>query len=226
MDAAINPATQPKVLKTYIPEDYYKLAVTELNDIAFIELDKPLATKGYIRIATPVEVQSLRDSLLITGYGYGAVYETGETYSNYPRAYTLKWKTISNLVETTSNTLKSDTSVACSGDSGGPITAKLDTGEEVLIAALHDAAAVVDRCGTRLTDDQFQMQVTLFNQFLPLIKDPLAKSLIPPAPTPVVVKKKTYKITCVKGKIKKYVTGTNPKCPSGYKQTAKVLISK
>jgi hypothetical protein len=30
---------------------------------------------------------------------------------------------------------------------------------------------------------------------------------------------KILKITCVKGKTKKLVTGTNPKCPSGYKKS-------
>ena len=53
------------------------------------------------------------------------------------------------------------------------------------------------------------------------------KSLAPAAlfalPKPVV---KSYKITCVKGKVTKYVTGANPKCAAGYKQTKKVLVTK
>ena len=43
------------------------------------------------------------------------------------------------------------------------------------------------------------------------------------APKPVV---KATTITCIKGKLTKKVTAVNPKCPTGYKQTAKVLISK
>ncbi|MFM8447985.1 MAG: hypothetical protein ACKN92_07475, partial [Candidatus Nanopelagicaceae bacterium] len=75
-------------------------------------------------------------------------------------------------------------------------------------------------------DGLFYMQVSLVSGFLPLISSELQKSFLLPKPTPTpTVKPKIYKITCVKGKIKKYITGTNPKCPVGYKQSAKTLIS-
>ena len=69
------------------------------------------------------------------------------------------------------------------------------------------------------------MRVTKVHPYMDLV----AAALAAPTPTatpstsakPVV---KKYKITCVKGKVKKFVTGTAPKCPTGYKQTAKVLV--
>ena len=62
---------------------------------------------------------------------------------------------------------------------------------------------------------------------------PSATPLVPvnspsPSPSPIVssakpqpspsVTKKIISITCIKGKVKKVVTGTNPVCPSGYKK--------
>ena len=226
LDATINPATQPKVLKVTVPEGYFKSETAEANDIAFIQLDRPLATKGFIRVATENEVASILEGALLKGYGYGAVFESGETYSLVPREYGLNWSKPTADSKLTFQ-LSSKDSVACSGDSGGPITATLSNGEEVLIATLHSAAFVINRCGTTAPDGLFYMQVSLISSFLPLVASELQKSFVLPTPTPKpTIKPKIYKITCVKGKIKKYVTGTNPKCPTGYKQTAKVLITK
>ena len=226
LDAPINPATQVKVLKITVPDGYFKSETSEANDIAFIQLDRPLATKGFIRIATETEVSSLVEGTLLKGYGHGAVFETGETYSVVPREYGLNWSKPTVESKLTFQ-LSSKDSVACSGDSGGPITTVLSSGEEVLIATLHSAAFVINRCGTTAPDGLFYMQVSLISSFMPLISSELQKSFVLPTPTPKpTIKPKTYKITCVKGKIKKYVTGTNPKCPTGYKQTAKVLVTK
>ena len=95
---------------------------------------------------------------------------------------------------------------------------KTASGEEVLVAAMSGAAAVVNRCGTPV-NGLFTMRVTLVNPYLYLATD---YNKIPTAPP--TTKAKTYKITCVKGKVKKFFGGTNPKCPAGYKLTAKVLI--
>lgn len=228
LDDPINPATQPKVLKINVPDGYFKTETSEAHDIAFIQLDKRLATKGFIRIATEKEVSEISTASKMRGYGFGAVYETGAPYSVVAREYELIWeKPLQNSLQTFE--LDSKDSVACSGDSGGPITTTLSTGEEILVGTLHSAAFVVNRCGTLAPNGLFHMQVTLLSGHTQLIDAELKKSLETPMPTPTptpTVKPKIYKITCVKGKAKRYVSGTKPKCLVGYKQTAKVLISK
>ena len=218
LDAPVDPSKQPKVIKVITVPGFVLTAANEKDDIAFLILDKPLATSGFIRVATEAEIKTLLDKTKLDGYGFGDVYETNAPYSNYTRKYPIQWSTANKVANTYQVT--SETASACSGDSGGPITMKTASGEEVLVAAMSGAAAVVNRCGTPI-NGLFTMRVTLVNPYLYLATD---YSKIPTAaPT---AKPKTYKITCVKGKIKKYVTGTNPKCPSGYKQTAKVLITK
>lgn len=230
LDAPLNSTTQPKISQTYIPKEYFDPQQTEFNDIAFIKLDRPLASKGYIQIVNISFLQEIKAASDISGYGYGAVFETGDSYSIYPRKYASFWNVNPSITTEKTFQVSSLNSVACSGDSGGPITAKSSDGSELLIGILHSAAYVYERCGTKATDGLFHMQVTSINQFLSLVEIDLQKSLVTPTPSPTpTVKpliKKTYKITCVKGKLKKYVTGTNPKCPTGYKQTARVLISK
>ncbi|MGI9198145.1 MAG: trypsin-like serine protease [Candidatus Nanopelagicaceae bacterium] len=211
LDAPINPATQPKVLKVYTAPGFVLTEENDRDDIAFIQLDKPLATKGFIRIATAAEVATIMNNAELKGYGYGDIYETNEPYSRFARWYPVNWNSTvaSNTVQ-----ISSTTASACSGDSGGPITMTLPSGEEVLVAVMSGASQVVNNCGTA-TNGSFIMRVTTVNPYVNLIQSLLVKP-----------KPKTYKITCVKGKTKKFVTGTNPKCPSGYKQTAKVLITK
>lgn len=227
IDAPIDVMKQPKISKVFVPEGYFQLATTESQDIAFIQLDRPLATKGFLRLANDDEIKNFNSLNLITGYGHGYVYETAEPYSIYPRAYSLNWGNAKFDNQSTTLQFSSPDTVACSGDSGGPITTKLASGEEVLFAVLHSAAFVKDRCGTKSLEDLFYIQVTLINKFLPLVDSELKKSFILPTASPTPTPKpKLYKITCIKGKTKKYVTGTKPKCPAGYKQIAKVLISK
>jgi V8-like Glu-specific endopeptidase len=221
LDDPVNVKTMPKILKTFIPDTYVNSDYQGGDDIAFILLDKALATKGFIRIATTKEVAALIDGEGLSGYGYGAVYESGATYSNYPRKYALYWTTSGDISQVKTNQIFGVNTVACSGDSGGPITHEISGGVEVLIGNLSGAASVTNRCGTKAADGKFYMRMTVGYHYLSLIQSELSKSLAAPA-----AKSKTYKITCTKGKIKKSVIGTNPKCPIGYKQTAKTLITK
>jgi secreted trypsin-like serine protease len=228
LDAPLNSATQPKILKTYIPDGYFTDSTSENNDIAFIQLDRKISNSGYIRPATLNEVAQIPNDADLNGYGFGAVFETGEQYSTVAREYGLIWSSKDSQDKQTIK-LTSKNSVGCSGDSGGPITTKSQSGEEILIATLHSAAFVENRCGTPAPDGLFYMQVSLIAKFLPLVDAELVKSLAVSTPSPKpsrYVKPKIYKITCLKGKTKKYVSGTAPKCPAGYKQIAKILISK
>lgn len=226
LDAPIDISKTPKVLKIFYPIGFTGAEGSEANDIAFIQLDRPIASKGWIKVASDDQLNSLAAFQEVSAYGYGKVYETNETYSKYPREYLLNWKAADASGFMTE--LSSKTSTACNGDSGGPVTAHLADGSEILVGTMHSAAKVVDGCGSQTPDGNFYMQVTLTNKYLTLIKAELDKSLISPSPTPTPTQSKKvtlYKITCLKGKTKKYLTGTNPKCPSGYKQTAKIRIS-
>jgi secreted trypsin-like serine protease len=220
LDAPVDPSKQPKVVKVITVPGYVLTANNEKDDIAFLVLDGPLATSGFIKLATAADIASLNDKAELVGYGFGDVYETNAPYSNYTRKYSIQFSKINNVANTYQVT--SENSAACSGDSGGPITMKNAAGEEVLVAVMSGAAAVVNRCGTPI-NGLFTMRVTLVNPYLSLATDYNKTPNVTPKPT---AKPKSYKITCIKGKTKKFVTGTNPKCPSGYKQTAKTLISK
>lgn len=216
IDAAIDPKVIPvKVKKLILDTNFQADLLSKTNDIAFIQLDKSLATKGFIKPATKVEIDSLETNT-VSGFGYGAVFETGAKYSIYPRRYNLEWK-ISDSSTASSSTfsIPSKTNSACKGDSGGPIVATLTNGQKVLVGVLSGAADVVDNCGSMAPDGNYYMRITKAYPFLSLVSqiyDPNALATALPTPT----KKKV--ITCVKGKIIKKITGTNPKCPTGYKK--------
>ncbi len=209
LDAAINPNVKPiKFYKAFAKPGFDVNAPGLPDDIAFIQLDSPLATSGFIRVATPAEVATLADQEIAKGYGYGAVFETGTGYSIYPREYHIHWNK-PRLTPPSRIDLNSDVATACTGDSGGPITTVLPSGEEILLAVMSGAARVINECGTVGPDGEYTMQATVVDTYMYLIK-----SVVPsPAPTPT---KKIIKINCYKGKIKKVITGTNPKCPKGY----------
>lgn len=213
LDAAIDPSiVPPKIIKIVVAPNFRKNGINEGDDIAFIQLDKAIVKSGFINLATKDDLYKLTSSSVISGYGYGAVYETGATYSTYARKYKLDWKPIAagseipGLIEFTNAT-----TTACSGDSGGPITAVLPSGEEVVIGVMSGAGAVVNACGTLASDGLFHMRVTTALPYLDLVKD-----IYTPGQQ-MAFNKVIKKITCVKGALKKTVKGVNPKCPKGYK---------
>ncbi len=209
LDAAINPNVKAiKLYKVFTKAGFKSNAPGSPDDIAFIQLDSPLATSGFIRPATAMEVSNLAADATVSGYGYGAVFETGNPYSIYPREYLVKWNK-PNSVPASKIDLNSTETTACTGDSGGPITTVLPTGEEVLLAVMSRAARVENKCGTIGPDGKYTMQATVVDTYMDLIKNVVPS----PAPTP---SKKIIKINCYKGKAKKVVTGVNPKCPKGY----------
>jgi Trypsin len=205
LDAPLNPAVRrPQVVKIF----------SSTGDIVFLQLDIPLATKGMIRVATSAEVTALTTNSEVMGYGFGKVPETQMLYSPLVRRYPLMWNADhdeSNTVLTTSKT-----ATACVGDSGGAITARLPSGEEVLVAVMKGAASVVDGCATQV-NGLYTMMVTAVHPYLDLITEILATPVTVPSPSASPVPKKT-KILCMKGKVKKYVYAINPKCPKGYKK--------
>lgn len=221
LDAPIDPSLPVrKVVKVFTQPDLSLNKINENNDIAFLQVDIPLASSGFIRVATSQEISALRDQEQLNGYGFGYVYEEKADYSSYTRKYPINWKLPKS--ESSSVELISSEAAACKGDSGGAITAKLSSGEEILVGIVTGAASVINNCGTA-TNGLYSMKITLAYPYIDLIKNEL--SAVTPSPKPTVAPK-IYKITCIKGKTKKYVKGTKPKCPLGYKQIAKVLLTK
>jgi hypothetical protein len=205
LDAPLNPAVRrPQVVKIF----------SSTGDIVFIQLDIPLATKGMIRVATSSEVTALDHQSEVMGYGFGKVFETGDLYSAYVRRYPLMWSADHDATNTLLITSK--TATACVGDSGGAITARLSSGEEVLVAVMKGAASVVDGCATPV-NGVYTMMATAVHPYLNLISEILATPVTTPAPTTSPAPKK-IKILCTKGKIKKYIYAVKPQCPKGYKK--------
>ncbi len=211
LDAAINPAVvQPKVVKVFTDPTFSAQDVNNLNDIAFLLLDKPVFAKQYLKFATRAELEQLTSTTPVAGYGYGRVFETGAGYSIYPRKYELSWNPIdSSTVIANTFSLTSATSSPCKGDSGGPIVATLPSGKLVLIGMLSGANNVIGGCGNPSADGLFYIRLTMGYNFLPLIS-----SIYNPITALPVAKKVT--ITCVKGKLVKKITAFKPVCPKGY----------
>lgn len=211
LDTPIDPSAKKiKLLKVFSKPGFSVNTPGMPDDIAFIQLDSLLATTGFIRVATAAEVAAIKNQEIAKGYGFGAVFETGMGYSIYAREYHIHWNT-PKATSPSRVDFNSSEATACTGDSGGPLTTVLPTGEEVLLAVMSGAARVVNECGTVGPDGEYTMQGTVVDSYLYLIKAVLEA----PKPTPTPTKK-IIKINCYKGKIKKVVSGTNPKCPKGY----------
>ncbi len=216
LDAAIDPRiVAPKVIKIFTDPLFSPLDVNNVNDIAFLQLDKPILVKSYLKFATRSDLEQLTSASSIAGYGYGRVFETGAGYSIYPRKYTMDWAPIDSTTAL-SNTfsLTSKTSAPCKGDSGGPIVATLPTGKTLLVGLLSGANNVLGGCGNPSTDGLFYIRLTAGFPFLPMISsiyDPAA-AIVLPAPA------KKITIKCKKGSYIKKVTAVKPVCPKGYKR--------
>ncbi|MGI9131545.1 MAG: trypsin-like serine protease [Candidatus Nanopelagicaceae bacterium] len=220
LDAPINTEIKrASVLKVFLVPNFILTSANQKDDIAFIQTDLPLAKSGFIRVATAAEISALVNKSELFGYGFGAIYESNSPYSAFTRKYPIRLN--GSASESASVEVSSLISTACSGDSGGAITSTLSTGEEILIGLMSSATAVENRCGSA-KNDIFTMKITIIQPYLYLIDSLLNSQFIPSTTKPVV---KKYKITCIKGKAKKYLVGAKPKCPIGYKQTAKLRIS-
>ena len=70
-------------------------------------------------------------------------------------------------------------------------------------------------------NEVLRVNLTGYHYSAPEIKLRISQSEVPASPVTEKVKSKKT-LTCVKGKVTKKVTGTNPKCPSGYKKVQAV----
>ena len=203
----------PKLLKVFTSPSLITSGQKKSDDIAFIQLDKPLATTGFIRVATSVDLSSLTSASPIFGYGFGAVYETKSSYSSYPRKYPIDWNSISFTPNSSTIELTSRTATPCTGDSGGPIVATLANGQDVIVGIISGASSVINGCGNQESDNNYHIRITVAIPYMSLVNSVLNQ--VVPSPTPLA---KKITITCIKGKIIKKITALNPKCPTGYRK--------
>lgn len=211
LESAFDPSVRlPKVERIIVPGPSEYPAGSMGGDIAFFILDIPYTRSLTLPVATVEQISALSESSEVFGYGFGAVFESGASYSPYVRRYPLSWK--GSFIAATDKTiyeLSHPESSACQGDSGGPITSRSSDGKEVLLGVLSGAADVNDSCGGLGSDGLYQVRFTAVQPYLFLVKEFLST----PKPTP-----KVKRIVCVKGSKKVVVKAVNPKCPKGYKK--------
>ena len=110
------------------------------GDVAFLKFDQPFTNYQLPTIGTPSQIATLKPWSLIKGYGYGTIGDGLSKYSPIPLRYELSWGNDDHAVLGTVVLIASVTSMACAGDSGGPITGILDDNQEVLIGVAASIA--------------------------------------------------------------------------------------
>lgn len=164
--------------------------VPDAGDIAFLHFAEPFSNFTIPEIATEDQLKSLKPWSIIKGYGYGATGEDASIYSKELRQYNLSWGNDDHYRVANVVLIASASSIGCSGDSGGPITAFLEDKREVLIGV---ASSIVNQgsngCAQR---DLNQLYFENFNLAYPYI---MYKNFTPPVPKKklVVAKKKIIK---------------------------------
>jgi secreted trypsin-like serine protease len=162
----------------------------DAGDIAFLHFAEPFSNFTIPEVATEDQLKSLKPWSTIKGYGYGATGEDGSIYSKELRQYNLSWGNDDHYIVSTVVIIASASSIGCSGDSGGPITALLEDKREVLIGV---AASIVNQgsngCAQRDLNQLFFENFNLAHPYM------MYKNFTPPAPKKklIVAKKKIIK---------------------------------
>lgn len=117
--------------------------LTEKDDIAFFFLASPMMENYSIEIATPEDLQKIKNSQLVfTHYGYGKQtldQMDGKPYTTQLKSYTSGASRMSFSPASENKTVSSvdtENNSLCPGDSGGPWYAEID-GVQKIVAVLH-----------------------------------------------------------------------------------------
>ena len=172
----------PSDLEQQVVKDF-KLAspnpdksMVDKSDIAALILPKPFSNFELLRIAMPSDVASLHTWSTIKGYGYGGIGDKILKYSPTLRQYDLSWGNDDHSVDGDLVTIASASSIGCAGDSGGPITAFLDSKEEVLLGvAVSLSIEGSNGCGQISFNQLFYENFNLIYPHLDLIAKPVLK---------------------------------------------------
>ena len=240
-------STRVKVVKGYITKGWSNTfpctatsACTQVDDIVFWVLEKPLVASYAMTVANAEEVATLKylgSQVTHIGYGMHKFLENsdGTPKKIFGNATSLDNSQQGKITGRTIITKTSTTQSLCPGDSGSPVYSTF-SGLEKIFAVQYAGYGGGGLCDTNPwpAGKTPMVQNTLIYPYIDLIRsEPLAVALVAafdsievatttvPAITTVptvVATQKATTITCVKGKTTKKVTAVNPKCPTGYKK--------
>lgn len=139
--------TRVRVLRVVTRDDFintWKPEVgdfrTQINDIAFLFLEKPLVTGYSIEIATDDEInRAIANRDLVTHYGYGLQSNNSQTHSPWMTQLPLIEKSDPHLEKSKVMYTQEGPTAMCPGDSGGPLY--IDVNGVQKIAAVLVAAS-------------------------------------------------------------------------------------
>ena len=226
-----------KVIKTFVG-DYKLTSGASVNDFIVYVLEKdlvPISKGNLLTVEIEKELVAAQSEVRIHGYGEYQDRCPGQPgpckktdfrdpkmrTSELPRSPTgimklvalshYPWMSSDQKANLANETLVSD-NLACSGDSGGPVTTDYKGTPYYLGSALNGSNNRA--CGAGFVDDPTKAfgYFSPVHKHLDLIK--AAEDFI--KANPATTSKSS--ITCIKGKLEKKVTGSNPKCPKGYKK--------
>jgi muconolactone delta-isomerase len=207
-------------------------AIKEFQDwIPFLQ-DKPFAMKTYwnVKAITDEPSQKMRECAQSRFAGIvssnSAVFSSGAPSWNIERE-TLDYTVGAPHYDTEGKLLtgqyvlsmRSDVARCIYGFSAAPISARVEIASEDGSPNL-----VTTTINENPTTGMLTLTASGFHYSTPQlsVKFLQEKKVVPtPTPSPTATAKAMTikKITCVKGKVKKTVKGTNPRCPSGYKKS-------
>jgi len=237
-------STRVKVVKGYITKGWSNTfpctatsACTQIDDIVFWVLEKPLVSSYAMTVANAQEVAALKSSgseVTHIGYGYYKLLTDANPVDGTPRKLIGNATSLDNnqqgkITGRTIITKTSTTQSVCPGDSGSPVYSTF-SGKEKIFAVQYAGYGGGGLCDTNPwpAGKTPMVQNTLIYPYIDLIRsEPLAAAVVAafdgievatttvPA---VIATQKSTTLTCVKGKNTKKVTAVNPKCPTGYKK--------
>ena len=199
----------------------------QVNDIAFLFLEKELTGPTITRAASRDEIESFR---LGQGrafhLGYGCIGVSGLIQVNDGKPYLAEdiYGTNSQpshipIRDRILSVKYPNGKSICPGDSGSPLLMK--KGGEVIYVGTIFAGGNWESAAQGILNLP-EASVTVLWPFVSALEEQYKEFLIEnakpiaAAPTPKVAKSITIK--CTKGKLTKKVSGKNPKCPGGYKR--------
>ena len=205
-------------------------AIKEFQDwIPFLQ-DKPYAMKTYwnVKAITDEPSQKMRDCAKNKFAGIvssnAAVFSSGAPSWNSERE-TLEYTVGAPHYDTEGKLLtgqyvlsmRSDVARCIYGFDATPISARVEIASED-----GNPNIATTTINENPTTGMLTLNASGFHYSIPQlsIKFLQAKAVTPaPSPTATAKSAPIKKITCVKGKVKKTIKGTNPRCPTGYKKS-------